>query len=123
MKRKHFGKLKRKRKWKLFCIKEDRNENYRETDNSNGIIVSLVSINLSTESKVSVECGTQNIYSIKYLDNIRLRYIAQIPKSCICKESNIQKATTGEYIRRRQKDKSLNMKWDLFRLKQRAYTS
>ena len=57
MKRKHFGKLKRKRKWKLFCIKEDRNENYRETDNSNGIIVSLVSINLSTESKVSVECG------------------------------------------------------------------
>ena len=41
----------------MFCIQKDRNENYRETDNYNGIIVSLLSINLSTSSKVSVEYG------------------------------------------------------------------
>ena len=57
MKRKHFVKLNGKENRNCFVYKKDRNENYRETDNYNGIIVSLLSINLSTSSKVSVECG------------------------------------------------------------------
>ena len=124
MKRKHFVKLNGKENRNCFVYKKDRNENYRETDNYNGIIVSLLSINLSTSSKVSVECGMKEEREKRVWEMMWwLRYIAWIMKSCICKERTHWKQRPKNIYDVDKKIKAYTWKWDLFRLKQRTYTS
>ena len=124
MKRKHFVKLNGKENRNCFVYKKDRNENYRETDNYNGIIVSLLSINLSTSSKVSVECGMKEEREKRVWEMMWwLRYIAWIMKSCICKERIHWKQRPKNIYDVDKKIKAYTWKWDLFRLKQRTYTS